>query len=545
MKKIVLLLIYVIFSSSFSPAWIDTDGDGIANEQDLDDDNDGIADIIECPPLNTAEFNGTFGAITLAQRTRDLQTPITQSYAYGGRGTNSLFPAARYVVTSHLWSDNIHSSNSVWQNFYGHTTGDDTDAFLAVNGSLSPAVLYQQSLTLQPNTAYRLSFFAINALTQIGYSDPVSMEMRFYNETTNTLITTIQSGDLYPTQKAEGSKITRDDWHETTATVNTTTGTKYRIEVVNISTSFSGNDFALDDITLHTLNCPDTDGDGIPDLEDTDSDNDGCSDSNEYYNRTNASGNDDRYGPQASRTVDATGKVIGASYTSTFYTNVITVNRQANINSAPTDKLIDAGSNTSYTANANTTAGTLIYQWQVSTDNKINWTNVTNGTRYSGTTTNTLNVNAVPKTMNGYFYRLLIRNSSNVCADVYTTPAILDIKPVAQNDLDCYTPGISRMITVLSNDNTGDNPVATTVVIVSAAVTDGGKKLIINNEGTWQVGTDGKITFTPEPNFRTQPTTISYKFQDAEGNDSNQATLTLKPTQSPQVQLTGSSPKQF
>ncbi|MFP3598628.1 thrombospondin type 3 repeat-containing protein [Chryseobacterium sp. SIMBA_029] len=54
MNKIKLLLFYTFLTFSFSVNSLqaqDTDGDGIANSTDLDDDNDGIPDTVECPSI--------------------------------------------------------------------------------------------------------------------------------------------------------------------------------------------------------------------------------------------------------------------------------------------------------------------------------------------------------------------------------------------------------------------------------------------------------------------------------------------------------------
>ncbi|NEV95090.1 hypothetical protein G3567_13190, partial [Psychroflexus sp. YR1-1] len=72
----------------------------------------------------------------------------------------------------------------------------------------------------------------------------------------------------------------------------------------------------------------DTDGDGIPNQLDLDSDGDGCSDANEYYFNINADGNlnggdDLEYGSQSTLTVDADGRVVQAAYDGTNYANAI------------------------------------------------------------------------------------------------------------------------------------------------------------------------------------------------------------------------------
>ncbi|MEO6537233.1 MAG: immunoglobulin domain-containing protein, partial [Ferruginibacter sp.] len=50
----------------------------------------------------------------------------------------------------------------------------------------------------------------------------------------------------------------------------------------------------------------------------------------------------------------------------------------------------------------------LVYQWQVSTDGGISYTNITNGGVYSNATTSTLTITGATATMNGYLYRVLV-----------------------------------------------------------------------------------------------------------------------------------------
>ncbi|MCH8535711.1 MAG: BspA family leucine-rich repeat surface protein, partial [Flavobacteriaceae bacterium] len=64
----------------------------------------------------------------------------------------------------------------------------------------------------------------------------------------------------------------------------------------------------------------DTDNDGLANFRDLDSDGDGCSDANEYYGNLNTDGTFDNpsddlaFGPQATRTIDAEGRVEQAEY---------------------------------------------------------------------------------------------------------------------------------------------------------------------------------------------------------------------------------------
>jgi hypothetical protein len=138
----------------------DTDGDGIANVDDLDDDNDGILDTVECVSvtqgsLMNAEFNGTFGTTTTV---RNLQTPITTGGYFYSSGAGS---AGSYGVISKSY--NWFPADSRFL-FAGHTTGTNDDAFLAVNGSTSEGILYNESFTVTSTNSYDFGLWAAGAM---------------------------------------------------------------------------------------------------------------------------------------------------------------------------------------------------------------------------------------------------------------------------------------------------------------------------------------------------------------------------------------------
>ena len=65
----------------------------------------------------------------------------------------------------------------------------------------------------------------------------------------------------------------------------------------------------------------------------------------------------------------------------------------------------------------------LNYQWQVSTNRGITWKNLSDGGVYSGSTTNTLNLNNVPYLYNGYEYNcVVIANGSNSSVATAVSP---------------------------------------------------------------------------------------------------------------------------
>jgi len=76
-----------------------------------------------------------------------------------------------------------------------------------------------------------------------------------------------------------------------------------------------------------------------------------------------------------------------------------------------------------------TASNTNSYQWQVSTDNGISFTNLNNDSDYSGvqTTDLVLSTGGVEITKNGYLYRVLVSNSASTCPPVTSDSALLSL----------------------------------------------------------------------------------------------------------------------
>ena len=68
----------------------------------------------------------------------------------------------------------------------------------------------------------------------------------------------------------------------------------------------------------------------------------------------------------------------------------------------------------------------VTYQWQVSTNGGISWSNTTDGATYSGSTTAALTILATTTGMNAYEYRLVV-SCSTYGSTVYSTAATLTV----------------------------------------------------------------------------------------------------------------------
>ncbi len=97
----------------------------------------------------------------------------------------------------------------------------------------------------------------------------------------------------------------------------------------------------------------------------------------------------------------------------------------------PSNQTVYTNANAVFTATA-TGGGVITYQWQVSTNSGLLYTNITNGAPYAGATTNTLTVYGVTAAMNNYLYRVIATNSTCALATTGSaaTLTVLSLTPV-------------------------------------------------------------------------------------------------------------------
>ena len=187
--------------------------------------------------------------------------------------------------------------------------------------------------------------------------------------------------------------------------------------------------------------------------------------------------------------------VVSGSCTPTATSNAatLTVNSSVTITGNPSNATVCEQTNISFAASASGTG--LTYQWQVSTDGGTTYNDVSNGGVYSGATTPTLTITAVPPTLNGNRYRCVV--SSPPCTAGITTAALLTVNtfPVVtaqpQSSTICENAGTSFAVT------------ATTGVGVLTY--------------QWQSSVDGGTTYTNIAGATTATLTIPVATQNANG----------------------------
>jgi hypothetical protein len=449
---------------------INNDSDGAADIYDLDDDNDGIPDVDENNPCNSSVVelfpNSNFDA---------GNTGFTTGYTYAS-GPNSLYPEGTYTVINNAFLVHDHFANCS----AGHGN------MMVVNGSPNPNLIVWRSgsIAVTPNTDYTLSInltsvnpgnpsqliFNVNGENIGSQFNATSTNCQWvnaqatWNSGSNTFATfdivnlnlilggndfaidnvsctyrinCDSDGDgvpdkldidsdndgIYDVVEAGGTDANNDGIIDSYATDADLDGLADNVDNVN---SGSGGGEVISGTPL--LNS-DTDADALPNRIDIDSDNDLCYDTKEAGFADND--NDGKLG-NSPVAYNVKGKVTSA----VGYTDPANLDGPGNtikdyiqqvpyITTQPVSQIIcvSTPTNTSFTVVANNAGGT--YQWQVSTDNGSNWSNLTNTGVYSTVTTATLNLTNVPSSYDGYLYKVLLSHPAYVCSPLISSVVTL------------------------------------------------------------------------------------------------------------------------
>ncbi|KAI9549370.1 hypothetical protein GHT06_003736 [Daphnia sinensis] len=478
----------------------DTDGDGKINSLDLDSDGDGCSDAIEAGSSETATSTSVFPTGTDSNNNgllNDYESTTTAG-AINYSSTYSLFALNNTInVCTDTDGDGIRDlfdldddNDGVLDDVeYASCFAEPTITMQNINGTTTGVLGYNSSFP----TWMKFSFDEREAGYKLIFSKPVS-DIVF------------EFASIYNLGEQIGN-----------FTVKMSDGTIY-----------SGLDFDLS--TSH----PFTDAiwtpqpDGVDNFRDTD--NDGCSDANEAYGVVSAQGTDGNmyYGAGNPPAVKTDGTVTAATYPGTN-ANVSSAGSASSISTQPIDNSLAEGvTTTTFSAVTTAGSGTTSYQWQQSTDNGTNWTNVLDDSMYSGSTTLTLTLTGVTSSMNGYTYRLNIAQSDFQCCSfiLASPPSIIDDNLTSTEDLPLSG-------NVLTNDSGSGSPAVTfTVSGYSIAGLTGpftiGTVETIPSIGTILVNSDGTFTFTPVMNYNGTVPVITYTVSDENGGmDSGDLTITV------------------
>ena len=282
--------------------YLDTDGDTVTDNEDLDDDNDGINDIKEhtdglaYPLTGLVQYtflNETFGTGTTRGQI-NVNTPgATSTYCYeNGYGSacdaSVTLEDGEYCVNYRITGptglaadpENIHGDLAWYENL-DHTPSDTNGRMAVFNASFPAGTFYETQIDgVIPNVPISYSFWALNIMRQSNFPSSILPNITVeFLDLSNNLISSFNTGNIgrCTTSNATDNTCAIANWLQYSTSVNLGNITSFIVRFKNNSTGGGGNDLAIDDINI-TQNYIDTDGDGVANIFDLDDENDGISD---------------------------------------------------------------------------------------------------------------------------------------------------------------------------------------------------------------------------------------------------------------------------
>ncbi|RXP49318.1 choice-of-anchor D domain-containing protein [Lutibacter sp. HS1-25] len=287
--------------------FFDSDGDGIYDNVDIDDDNDGIKDEDEetsCRLSNVATtinykfLNETFGEGTNRVEINTTYDAST-TYCYeDGTGVacklnpsdgNDLNDGEYTVYYKAANGDGINDTPNGevahWADAYWYTGADHTGGvngrMAMFNASYDPGLFYSATIKgALPGVPVTYSFWVLNLDTQAAPGIATRLRPKIlveFRDVNNVLLESVSTDDLYPLgipPSINGDPAS--SWHQITKDL-TFNVDEFYVYFYNNETGGAGNDLAIDDIVISQTLC-DTDSDRVADVFDLDSDNDGIPD---------------------------------------------------------------------------------------------------------------------------------------------------------------------------------------------------------------------------------------------------------------------------
>lgn len=397
----------------------DYDNDGVIDMTDLDDDNDGILDTVENPNHLSLLWvtNGTPDAEE--QNTIDKLTSFgyTVSVVDDNAASNTNNFAATFVYEDVFSGDAFANVANLTTTSRGVVTSEPAlhDEILGANtgsnGSSTAVTILNNSHPITEGLA--LGTYEIGDAEYFGNGLTTGTVLGEDPIANSGSIVVWNRGDAMEVGNAIGKRA-----------------------IVPHSNGNGGFNAAGENLLIRAILWAagtDSDSDGIPDHLDTDSDNDTCSDANEAYNDANADGGDgEAYGTGTPPATNGDGTVTAATYptpadndSNTIYDFQQSGGAPA-ISIQPTDERVFLNNNGSFTL---TVSSADVFQWQVSTDGGTTFSNITDGTEYSGTQTNALTIIAPDLDKNGYIYRALLTSNTFICDTTLSDEVLLTVGP--------------------------------------------------------------------------------------------------------------------
>lgn len=145
-------------------------------------------------------------------------------------------------------NDSTYNQGEEWWRVSDHTVGDETGAFMVVNGSFPGQEFFTETVAVTPNTNYLFSTWVMNLLKFNGTPPKLGVQILdqngqvlYFQDLTNSL----------------PNELVVPEWKEIGTVLNSQSNTSITVQFISEGpTTNNGNDFAIDDIILQPVVLP-------------------------------------------------------------------------------------------------------------------------------------------------------------------------------------------------------------------------------------------------------------------------------------------------
>ena len=562
----------------------DTDGDGVADIYDLDNDNDGILDTNEmyCDQ-NTPNMTTQSTSVANPGQYVFFNWPATSISV--GTTTNFTFKGVKYTATV---TSVTGAQELVGKDLGGISWEEEPSNLLKnhYNENSKNEVLYTPDPGTKGTKTFTVNISAVNATTNAPLTYPIEVVV-FDPEGSNGAERVIYTTNGSPFKQIEilgtGPNATTGNGTNTVTYISTQTNNTYPIFSTTgnnliINTSLSFNSYGSKQGAAYAIRAYcDVDGDAIPNYLDLDSDGDGCPDALEGTSTTITSANlIDSSMPGGNtgleytgtagsviknlgNTVDANGVPVvaaggqGIGSSQDKNTNACSINTIDDIHVAPQGKTIYGYLRTNdlnATSITSIQIGTQTYDITPGTPRNIDLPGgeeklvIDSNGKYTFTPspnyTGSLNITYTGVNPKG------ISDVANLNIKVVPSLVLTNNPPIANNDTYIINPGKTATVKILANDSDPDGDAVSLKESVLAKDQNGANINVSTSvtsptpvysgttlAGTAYVNSAGEIVFTPASGFIGE-VPFGYTIQDGKGGQSSAiAVVTVVPTNRP------------
>ncbi len=191
------------------------------------------------PNLITIAQNGTFGFYSPGTASYTFATSTYQGVGEGFGFVSRVPKDGEYTI------ENITSATAsgyTWWAFADHTTGNETGRSMVINGDNPGGLIFNETITVKPNTYYLFTAWILNMIKRSGYQAP-ALGVRIIDGNGEVLV-----------DRTLGQEIPANryipEWVQIGSVIQSGNNTSITVQFVSQGPSAIGNDYALDDVVV-------------------------------------------------------------------------------------------------------------------------------------------------------------------------------------------------------------------------------------------------------------------------------------------------------